>query len=173
MTRSANPHAPIELMAASIKHKPVLANLLELYAHDFSEFMELDIGPDGRFGYRDIDLYWNDPQRFPFLVKVSRRLAGFFLVQAVTRGHEMVWDMAEFFVLRGYRGRSIGTRVAQEAFAKFPGEWQVRVMECNLPAGAFWSHAVRAFAGAKFRLEATTALGKEWKVFSFTSPPSR
>ena len=38
----------------------VLANLLELYAHDFSEFHDLELGMDGRFGYSHLPLYWSE-----------------------------------------------------------------------------------------------------------------
>ena len=30
---------------------PVLANLLELYAHDLSEYFDVPLQPSGRFGY--------------------------------------------------------------------------------------------------------------------------
>jgi hypothetical protein len=50
------PSARIELDPALREHVPILANLLELYAHDFSEFHSLDIGADGRFGYKSLSL---------------------------------------------------------------------------------------------------------------------
>jgi predicted acetyltransferase len=164
----------IEVSAAPSDQKSVLANLLELYQYDFSEFMELEIGVDGRYGYRDLDLYWTDPQRFPFLIFAGGKLAGFVLVRRMTQ--ETVdtpnWDMAEFFVLRGFRRSSVGTRSAMEVFARFQGHWQVRVMRSNLPACAFWSRAVRLFAGDSVRLHHHTDHGREWIVFSFHSPPS-
>jgi hypothetical protein len=40
----------IEVLPATTEQEPVLANLLEMYAHDFSEFSDLKIGVDGRFG---------------------------------------------------------------------------------------------------------------------------
>jgi hypothetical protein len=39
----------VEVMPAILEDQPVLANLLELYIHDFSEFLSLDLGADGRF----------------------------------------------------------------------------------------------------------------------------
>ena len=46
----------IEVVPAKAEEEPVLANLLELYAHDFSEFFDLTIGADGRFGYEPLSL---------------------------------------------------------------------------------------------------------------------
>src|SRR5450755_4496148 len=48
--RKATAH--IEVIPAKPKDEPILANLLELYAHDFSEFHNIDLGADGRFGYK-------------------------------------------------------------------------------------------------------------------------
>src|ERR1035437_763051 len=66
----------IEVLPATPEQKPVVANLLELYAHDFSDFQDLELGPDGRLGYRDLDLYWSEPGHHPFLIKVDGKLAG-------------------------------------------------------------------------------------------------
>src|ERR1044072_3049496 len=108
--RTTPPDA-VEVIPAPLDQRPVLANLLELYAHDFSEFVDLNLGPDGRFGYEHLRLYWEEPGRHPFLIKAGGHLAGFVLVR---RGSEIsrdagVWDVAEFFVVRGFRGLGVGT----------------------------------------------------------------
>ena len=41
----------LEVISATAEQQTTLANLLELYAHDFSEFHHLEIGASGRFGY--------------------------------------------------------------------------------------------------------------------------
>ena len=57
MTENAQKVRPqIEVISATAAQAPILANLLELYAHDFSEFHDLNIGEDGRFGYRSLSL---------------------------------------------------------------------------------------------------------------------
>src|SRR5271170_3808578 len=94
----------LQIIPATADQAPVLANLLELYAHDFSEFRELQIGEDGRFGYPFLPLYWSEPDRHPFLVRIDGKLAGLVLVAR----NNAVWDMAEFFILRGCRRKGIG-----------------------------------------------------------------
>jgi len=161
----------IEVIRAGPEQEPVLANLLELNAHDFSGLLDLQMGPDGRFGYPALARYWHDEGRFPFLVWVEGRLAGFVLVSQGSRIRDdpRVWDMAEFFVLRRYRKRGIGAAVAREVWRRFPGEWEVRVLETNRPARAFWRATIGAFTddGADTH---TTLDGKSWQVFSFLSP---
>ena len=39
----------------------VLSNLLELYVHDLSEVFDVELGPDGRFGYEKLPMYWLEP----------------------------------------------------------------------------------------------------------------
>src|SRR5271163_2306993 len=141
------PPVDIQLELALREQSPILANLLELYAHDFSEFQALEIGPDGRFGYRSLPLYWSESNRHPFLIRLDGKLAGLALVM---RGSEIsdnqeVWDMAEFFVLRGCRRRGIGTLAAQKVWRRFPGLWEVRVMQSNRTASLFWKHAISDF----------------------------
>jgi hypothetical protein len=75
------PSIQIELIAAMSEQEPILANLLELYAYDFSEFHDLEIGLDGRFGYARLLLYWIEPDRHPFLVRINGKWAGLALVK--------------------------------------------------------------------------------------------
>ena len=129
--------ARVEVKVATLREKPVVAQLLELYAHDFSEFDGGDVGDDGRFGFRNFDAYWTDPDRHPFLVRVDGHLAGFALVRSGSPH-----DMAEFFVMRKYRRGGVGIEVARAVFAKFPGEWQVRQLVANTGATVFWRTAI-------------------------------
>src|SRR5215469_11720269 len=121
----------LDLIPAAHDQQPVLANMLELYAHDFSEFLPIELGDDGRFGYRNLPLYWSDTNRQPFLARLQGKLAGLVLVK---RGSEIsvnqnVWDMAEFFILRAYRRRGVGTELAAKVWRHCPGSWEVRVRE--------------------------------------------
>lgn len=159
------------MIPAAPDQEPVLANLLELYAHDFSEFHQLELGADGRFGYKYLPLYWREPDRHPFLVRMDGKLAGLVLVK---RGSEIssnpaIWDMAEFFIVRRYRRRGIGTGTAHEVWRWFPGPWEVRVMESNQSALQFWERAISAFAGETIPSVRVEKGGKYWHVFSFES----
>src|SRR5215471_9091553 len=71
----------LELVTAVKEEEPVLARLLELYAHDLSDVAKLRIGADGRFGYDWLPRYWADAGRHPYLMWVDGELAGFVLVQ--------------------------------------------------------------------------------------------
>ena len=161
----------VAVVPAAPEQEPVLANLLELYAYDFSEFRDIEIGPDGRFGYRRLPLYWSEAGRHPFLVKVNEKLAGLILVK---RGSEISgdanpWDMAEFFILRGYRKRGIGTEAAHQVWKQFTGPWEVRVMESNSQALRFWENAISKFTGETIRPTRLERGNECWRLFSFDS----
>jgi len=168
-----NSDARVRVAPASREQEPVLANLLELYAHDFSEFHDVELGEDGRFGYKSLPLYWSEPNRRPFLLRVDGELAGFVFVKRGSEitGDEAVWDLAEFFVVRAYRRRGIGTRIAHEVWRKFPGQWEVRVMKANVSAHQFWEQAISAFTDKAAYSSGFEKNGERWRLFSFESAP--
>jgi len=159
----------VEVIPARAEESPILANLLQLYAHDFSEFHDVELGPDGKFTYNPLPLYWSDPRRRPFLVWVEGKLAGFVLTKrgSVISGDLKVWDLAEFFVLRAFRRRGVGTRAARQLWRQLPGLWEVRVMQANVSAQYFWARAIYAFTGMTIEPERVEIDGELWKVFSF------
>jgi len=161
----------IEVIPATPDQQPILANLLELYVYDFSESLDLELGADGRFGYKKLPLYWREPNRHPFLVKVDGKIAGLVLVKRGSEisGDETTWDMAEFFVVRRHRRHGIGTDIAQEIWRRYPGHWEVRVMESNPAGRKFWERATSKFTGKPIRSIQIEKGGKSWHVFSFES----
>jgi predicted acetyltransferase len=168
----ARPSANTEVIPAAADQAPILANLLELYAHDFSDFLDLRLGADGKFnGFPSLPLYWTDPGRYPFLVKADGHLAGLVLVKRGSEfsGRAEAWDMAEFFVVRAYRRRGIGTQIAREVWKRFPGPWEVRVMEANISARRFWERAIPQFTGEAINPVRIEKNGTAWTRFSFES----
>ncbi len=171
MTKDEMDSRRVEVVAATLEQEPILANLLELYMHDFSEFLDLDIGENGRYGYASLPLYWSEPDRHPFLIRADGKLAGLALVKrgSTVYGSESVWDTAEFFVLRGWRGRGVGTLAAHQVWSRFPGAWEVRVMQRNALARRFWAAAISTFAGEPVQPRCIEKNGDPWDLFSFQS----
>ena len=170
----AKPAPQVEVLPAAAEQAPVLANLLQLYAHDFSEFLDVEIGEDGKFTYNPLPLYWMEAGRHPFLIRVDGKLAGFALLKkgSAFSGNENVWDLAEFFVLRGYRRRGIGTLAANQLWTRFPGSWEVRVMQLNVAAQRFWKQVISGFVRGEVSPVPFEKDGEKWTVFSFDSASS-
>jgi len=151
----------------------LLSNLLELYIHDLSEaFPNVELGPDGRFGYGKLALYWSEPEsHFPFLIRCDGRVAGFALA---TRGSPAtdepdVFDVAEFFVLRRYRRSGVGDRAAALLWNRLPGRWIVRVSEGNTGALAFWRGVIAKYTNGAATESKRPGKPHAWRVLSFAS----
>ncbi len=132
--------------------RPTLESLLQLYVYDLSGLFSLDVGDDGRYRTPPIDPWFIDPRNHAFLLRVEGKLAGFALVQRRSRltGDESITDMAEFFVLKKFRGQRVGERFAAMLFERFVGPWEVRQRTANQPATAFWRRIIGRYTGGRF-----------------------
>jgi predicted acetyltransferase len=142
----------VEILPAQVEDKPVLRHLLQLCLHDYSEFNGKEVSDHGLFDYPYLDYYWTELGRYPFLVRVEGKLAGFVLVRRLeVEGYEPLWQMAEFFILRKYRRQGIGRSVAHRIFDRFEGRWEVTQEEGNLSAQAFWQQIAAEYNQDKGR----------------------
>jgi predicted acetyltransferase len=151
--------------------EPVLNNLFELYAYDFSEHVPLPLKASGRFEVTPGDAWWTRDDHFGYLIEVAGELAGFALVRAGSRvtNEPDVMDVAEFFVRRGMRSRGVGTSAAHALFRAFPRTWEVRVRRTNVGALAFWSRAVAQWVGGPVSSQPFRSEGVDWDVLRFES----
>lgn len=160
----------VTVISAEKNEQPVLDRLMELYLHDFSEFMAVDLDETGRYGYDYLPHYWEDPDRHPLLIRVDNKLAGFALLRFEKDPADGVgeMDMAEFFVLRRYRRQNVGTLAAVKCWDLFPGNWQVRVMKSNKNAYPFWKQNIADYTNNKF--DESTGEGPMKNAFIFRFP---
>lgn len=93
-----------------------------------------------------LPLYWTDPKRWPFLIRLEKETAGFALVRSLAEGS---FEMAEFAILPRFRRCGLGRQAAAMAFARFPGRWRLWATE---GARRFWPNAI---ASAGWRPEST------------------
>ncbi|MEA2694021.1 MAG: hypothetical protein QOJ16_3408 [Acidobacteriota bacterium] len=163
----------VVLDVATLADATLLSNLLELYVHDLSAaFPSIELGPDGRYGYPALALYWSEPERrFPFLIRCDARVAGFALAQRGSPATDDpdVFDVAELFVLRRYRRSGVGRRAAVLLWNRLPGRWLVRVSEGNLRALPFWAGVIAEFTEGAATEFKRPGHPHAWRVFSFAS----
>lgn len=145
----------IHLEKVSLEQKSVLANLMELYLHDFSEYDQSDVGPDGLFGFEYLDSYWTDTDRHAFIVYVKDHIAGFVLVNKIVILEENTGanSIAEFFIMRKYRRKGVGTQVATRILDMFPGQWEVSQVADNIPSTKFWKKVLDEYTNGKYEYE--------------------
>jgi predicted acetyltransferase len=155
---------------ATLREVTLLTNLLELYAHDISDAFALDLGSDGRFGYKDLGLYWSEPgRRYPFLIRQAQQVLGFTLITrqaSVSAGNENL-DVAEFFVLRRHRRLGVGRRAAFLVWNRFSAHWTVRVSLGNRTGLDFWESVIAEYTCGMQRVTTVPGNPHGWRVFSF------
>lgn len=160
----------IDLVCAS--ERVVLDNLMHLYLHEMSRYDSIEIGDDGRFAYQQLDSYFEDDDRFPYLIRVKGKLAGFVLVRRYERaGIGLVHSVAEMFLLESYRRLGIGEEIVRHVLDSFPGRWEVAVLEENRIAQMFWRNVIYRYTGNNFSEHRVP--GWEGPVFDFASPGTR
>ena len=127
----------VHLVPAHPDQKPVISNLIQLYLHDMTEFMPFPVGDDGLYQYDFLDRFW----RHPHFIMADNEIAGFALVvdECPLTGRTPCWFMAEFFVLKAYRGRGTGQAAVQQALSAHPGQWHIAVPHANTSAQSFWT----------------------------------
>jgi predicted acetyltransferase len=157
------PHSEIELVEAKKEDKPVIRQLLELYAHDFSEFDQEDVNEHGFYGYDYLDCYWTEATRHPFLIRVGGKLAGLVLVSdyCYTLDDKSAKSVSEFFVMRKFRRRGKGKTVAGKVFDQFPGKWEVIQHEANLLAKGFWEAVIGEYTQGRYEVQEVET--EDWK----------
>jgi len=137
----------VTITAASRSDEGVIQNLVQLYTHDFSEYWRGttrgNLLPNGLFEAYPLEEYWTRGDWPALLVWCDGILTGFSLIN--NKGHldgPIDRNMAEFFILRKYRGLGVGRLAAEAIFNQYPGMWQVAVTRKNIPAGVFWRKVI-------------------------------
>jgi predicted acetyltransferase len=128
----------VELVAVTVDRKPVLANLLQLYLHDFCEFRPAELSAQGTFDYLWLSSYFNAPEREAYLITSGDRLAGFAMIRCDVEGDEGAWNVSEFFVVRGHRRSGVAREAAGQLFRRHPGVWTLSYLHHNVPAARMW-----------------------------------
>jgi predicted acetyltransferase len=150
----------ITLEPVSVEQKSVLRQLLELASYDYSEFNGEDVNEHGLFDYPYLDHYWTEPGRWAFFIRIQQKLAGFVMVRCLQEAdNKPTYSVAEFLVMRKYRGCGAGKAAAFQVFDRFHGWWHVSQEENNLPAQGFWRKIIAEYTHGNYE-EILCAMGE-------------
>ncbi|WP_076585103.1 GNAT family N-acetyltransferase [Vibrio ostreicida] len=143
----------IKLIDITRESRHVLENLFFYYNYDMSEFMGWNPDEQGKFGYNAgmLDPYWESNDHQPYFIYVNAELAGFVIIRDDPCDRS-TYDIAQFFVVRKYKGQGVGKQTLAHIVKKFPGKWQIRVLLENTGALCFWTSSVSNLVGDNYRL---------------------
>jgi predicted acetyltransferase len=160
----------VSVSPASAAERPLVENLFQFYAYDFSEFarpefVHFDFNAEARFdAYPDMDSYWRDDGHWPLLIRDGGRVAGFALVNTHSHvsGGSVERNMAEFFVARRFRRHGVASEAVRQILSLHPGSWEIAVAARNTGALAFWPKAIAATPNVS-RLTSVEGDGQRWQ----------
>ena len=165
----------IALLPTTIAEKPALANLMQLYYYDLSEFTGADVDERGCFDDSHIESYWRDSDCHAFLIRADGRLAGFALIDRQSHLHDPFdgYTIAHFFVLRRYRRAGVGRTAATQLFDRFPGLWEVASPAPNVLGQVFWRAVIDRYTHGCYGEIWLQIGGWRGPVHSFVAPADR
>jgi len=163
---------PVTLVSPGREHEAVFQNLIQLYTHDFSAFWtgtpRGDVQADGRFADYPLSDFWQHAGASANLIMIGTTIAGFCLVNRSSHiGQAVEANVAEFFILRKFRGQGIGRSAARAMFNSRPGSWEVAIASRNQAANAFWKNLIESSP------EATDVQRVEMQTERWTGPVFR
>lgn len=134
----------IALRPASKAEKPQVREMLSAYLRELSQYGEVD------HVYRFFDSYWIDQDRWPYIISIRERTAGFVLVNTYSpSGKGTDFAVAEFYVLPEFRGAGVGTQAFSSLLCDRSGIWELSVMSKNEAGKTFWENALASAAVSK------------------------
>lgn len=144
----------VTLRKVEIEDREILANLLEKYDYEFSQYDKRDVNKLGLYGYQYLDYYWTEENRFAYFIEVDGKLAGFVMISNYPEAPEEKMDfcLSEFFIMYKYRRMGVGRESAYKAFEMHHGKWQLKRHPRNLPSVHFWNSVVSEYTNGNYRL---------------------
>jgi predicted acetyltransferase len=141
------------LLKASEEHKVAVQNLMQFYIYDFSEYVKYDVEENGLFApYPNLADYWErDNSKFPYVIKMNGKYAGFVLVKQINSTDRSYFSIAEFFILKKYRREGIGRAIATKVLNLHKGQWEVYQKISNNPARVFWNSVISEYTKGQFK----------------------
>ncbi|MCU9613222.1 GNAT family N-acetyltransferase [Caldibacillus lycopersici] len=159
----------VTLAPIPYEDKSILFQLIQLYRYDSSEFDGHALTAHGLYSYKYLDHQWTESYRRPLLVKVDGEIAGFALLildvpkQYTKRSTaEQTNVVSDFFIMRKFRGRGVGKKVAFQLFEQFQGIWEIKQTEGNVAAQIFWEKVISQYPNGEI-VEEKLLNNDHWK----------
>ena len=132
-----------QLLFVESCEKENLKKLSKVYLDEISNFDDgVQFDQYGAPIYKWFDFYWKDKGRYPIYYMLGGKVAGFALVRKLEVGK---YEIAEFFVLKEFRGSGNSLEFARLVCSCFCGEIEFSTSIKNKKAVKFWEKFVENF----------------------------
>ncbi|MGN0326479.1 MAG: GNAT family N-acetyltransferase [Lachnospiraceae bacterium] len=144
----------LRIIEAKIEDRDTMRNLLEKYLYEFSQWEKTDVKDDGLYGYEYLDSYFEEENRYPYLIKVDDKLAGLILISDYPEVPDEKTDfcLSEFFIMNKYRRKGYGKEAVFQVLNQHHGKWQLKRHPHNLASVHFWNKIIAEYTNGNYRL---------------------
>jgi len=144
----------VVLRQVELADREILANLLEKYDYEFSQYDGRDVNNLGLYGYKYLDYYWTADNRWAYFIEVGGKLAGFVMVNDFPEAEDRKTDfsIAEFFVMYKYRQNGIGKKALFMVLGLHKGKWQLKKHPDNTVSALFWDEVINEYTNGNYEL---------------------
>lgn len=122
------------------------------------------------FDTTQLDPYWRDTHHHPYWAYVGKSPVAFAVVHSLQQTPALQ-DMEQFFVLKEYRRTGVGESLFRFCMQTHPGQWQIRVMQNNLPGYAFWERVIKHHTAGQYSCAIETDVDLDMHFFRFATLP--
>jgi predicted acetyltransferase len=84
-------------------------------------------------------------------------------------GPDIDYSFTDFFVLRKFRRRGAGERIARQFFKRFAGRWQIDHLTQNKAAAAFWKKVITRYTRGNFKKKSARCKDVRVTIMQFTA----
>jgi len=142
----------VELRRVELEDREILANLLEKYDYEFSQYDGRGVNKLGLFGYPYLDFYWTDKDRRAYFIDVDGNLAGFIMIFNYREAGdpETDYQISEFFVIHKYRRSGVGKRAFYQVLDQYKGRWGLGTHPKNVAAMKFWETSINEYTKGQY-----------------------
>lgn len=136
-----------EIKPVKPSEKEILANLLEKYNYEFSQYDKRFFDHNGLFGYKYLDNYFTDNDRFAYFIYADKVLAGFALINKYHECQRPIdWSIAEFFVAYNFRRQGVATEAVRQIFEIHKGFYHIKYHKKNQASSVLWNSIAKKYS---------------------------
>lgn len=136
----------ITIKRVNPNEKDTLANLLEKYNYEFSQYDKRQFDNNGLFGYKYLNNYFMEESRYAYFIYVDETLAGFALINKYKECERPIdWSIAEFFVSYNFRRQGVATEAVRQIFDIHKGWWHIKYHKKNIASVILWNKIAKMY----------------------------
>lgn len=126
---------------------------MEKYNYEFSQYDKRAFGNDGLFGYKYLENYFIDCDRFAYFIYADGDLAGFALINKYPECQRPIdWSVAEFFVSYNFRRQGVATEAVMKIFEIHKGYYHIKYHNENKASVALWNSIANKFSNNHYEV---------------------